>query len=82
MLNTTDRKPLTEIDRCGRVCIRDIAGGRALRQRLSALGLTPGTEIQVISGGCGPLRLKVRDCDLVLGRGMAENVFVSALSRN
>ncbi len=38
--------------------------------RLCALGLTPGTRVQVLSCGAA-LRLWVRDCSLVLDAGLA-----------
>lgn len=44
------------------------------RCRVFALGLTPGALVEVVSGGHGPCRLKVRDADLVVGRGIAEKI--------
>ncbi|HBR06372.1 MAG TPA: ferrous iron transport protein A [Desulfovibrio sp.] len=44
------------------------------RCRIFALGLTPGTLVEVVSGGHGPCRLKVRDADVVVGRGIAEKI--------
>ena len=43
--------------------------------RLCALGLTPGTQVQVLScGGGGAPRLLVRGCDLALDPGLARLV--------
>lgn len=44
------------------------------RGRLCALGLTPGTEVEVCSFNGGPCNVKVRDCCVVLGQGMADQV--------
>ena len=44
------------------------------RCRIFALGLTPGTLVEVVSGGRGPCRLKVRGADVVVGRGIAEKI--------
>jgi ferrous iron transport protein A len=42
------------------------------------MGLTPGTECEVLSGGrCGPCRLRVRNTDVVIGHGMAEKIMAS-----
>lgn len=51
-----------------------LAGCNGVRARLCALGLTPGTEVEIMSAGRGSSRVRVRECDLVLGRGMAEKV--------
>lgn len=44
------------------------------RCRIFALGLTPGTLVEVVSAGAGPCRFKVRDADVVVGRGIAEKI--------
>jgi ferrous iron transport protein A len=54
------------------------------RGRLCALGLTPGTEVEVCSrnGGPrngGPCSVKVRNCCVVLGNGMADQVLCEPL---
>ncbi|MFW6324247.1 MAG: FeoA family protein [Desulfovibrionales bacterium] len=51
------------------------AGGRA-RARLCALGLTPGTVVQVEASGNGPCKLIVRGTELVLGHGLASKILV------
>lgn len=57
---------------CGstvKVCELDSAQGE--RARLCALGLTPGTCVQVLDSGGGCCRVRVRGSDLVLGSQMA-----------
>lgn len=48
------------------------------RCRVFALGLTPGTAVEIISCDFGPCRLRVRDSELVIGRGMAEKILAEA----
>ncbi len=42
--------------------------------RLCALGLTPGTQVRVLSCGAGLMRLMVRDCSLALDAALARTV--------
>ena len=42
--------------------------------RLCALGLTPGTQVRVLSSGAGLMRLWVRDYSLALDAALARNV--------
>jgi len=57
-----------------------IRGGRKVLQRLSDMGLTPGTEVTVVKSAPfhGPLEILVRGSRLALGRGMTEMIFVEA----
>ena len=63
--------------------VRINAGFRAT-QRLSDLGLVPGTRVKVVGEAPfhGPLRLVVRGTQLALGRGLAEKVIVRPISEN
>jgi len=45
--------------------------------RLSALGLTPGTEVRVIQNMFGPIIVAVRGSRLSLGHGLARRLLVS-----
>lgn len=46
-----------------------------------SLGLVPGTEITIVSGGQGqPYVLKVGDARLMLGWGMAQKVAVTTVT--
>ncbi|MFP4381414.1 MAG: ferrous iron transport protein A [Candidatus Sumerlaeia bacterium] len=52
-------------------------GGRGIRNRLAALGLVPGVEIEVIRNhGWGCCILSVKGSRIVLGRGMASRIQV------
>ncbi|HDQ41938.1 MAG TPA: ferrous iron transport protein A [Desulfonatronum sp.] len=70
----SDIRPLPAFSAGSKLRVVHLAGSNGARSRLCALGLTPGTEVELVSVGRGPCRLKVRECDLVLGRGMAEKV--------
>ena len=55
-----------------------VRAGRELRARLAALGLLPGTPLTVVrAGGRGPVVVAVKGGGrIVLGRGMADRVYV------
>lgn len=55
--------------------ISEVLGGRGLRERLLALGLTRGTTVALI-GNDGPVILDVRGSRLALGRGEAARIIV------
>ena len=75
MSTNNDSKPLCRFRPGMRVRVADLDGCRHARAKLYAMGLTPGTELEVVSAGNGPCRLKVRGTDLVLGRGLSEKIF-------
>jgi len=59
---------------------RKVYRGWKCRRRLEDMGLTPGTEVRVVRSAPfnGPLEVYARGSKLVIGRGMAERVFVEA----
>ncbi len=70
---------LTQIKEGVKTRLHSITGGRQLRTRLAALGLLPGTEIEVIqNSGKGPFVVSVRGSRIVIGRGMASRVEVDS----
>lgn len=61
--------------------IKEVAGGREVRRRLTALGFVPGSEVQVIRNELwGPLIVALGEGRVALGRGMAQKIFVEASS--
>ncbi|MBW2284899.1 MAG: transcriptional repressor [Deltaproteobacteria bacterium] len=70
--------PLTMAKAGERVVIREMAGGRQARSRLSDMGLRSGDTIEIINNdGMGRLILG-RDCTRVaMGRGIAQKIMVS-----
>ena len=69
--------PLNSFPSGSKVTVTALDAGAGARCRLCALGLTPGTLVEITSRGPGPCRLKVRNTDLLLGHGMAEKVLAS-----
>jgi len=65
-------KPLTKFSPGSRVRITGFCGGCNLRGRMCALGILPGTEVE-IKNNC-PLQVKVKESSLVLGRGAGEKI--------
>lgn len=57
---------LTDLAPGCRAKVAKVEGNCALRSRLSALGLTPDADIEVIDCACGRQLVKVRGCSLVL----------------
>ena len=69
--------PLTMVDEGKKAILRSIEGGRQLRGRLAALGLLPGTELEVFqNSGHGPFVVSVKGSRIVIGRGMAARISV------
>lgn len=57
--------------------IAELTGGHGLRNRMLALGLTPGAEVTVLQNyGHGPMLVRVRDVRVALGRGEAAKILV------
>lgn len=56
-----------------------IRGGLGVQKRLNALGLTPGTEVMIVSQNeGGPIILAVKDSRLAIGRGLLHHIQVEA----
>lgn len=54
-----------------------IAAGNNLSERLTSMGLVPGTVIEVVNCCCkGPMIVAVKGSRVALGRGMALKVLV------
>jgi ferrous iron transport protein A len=62
-----------------KVRLARINAGRDLHSRLIAMGLVPNTEITVVRNHhLGPFVIMVKNSRMVLGRGMAHKIMVSA----
>jgi len=52
--------------------------GRGLARRMSDMGLYDGLEVKVVSScRTGPVLLQVKDCNIALGRGVANQILVA-----
>ncbi len=70
--------PLTGLLEGQKGLISSLSGGTSACRRLADMGLTPGTEVEVLKSALfrGPLMLRVRGTTLAVGRGLASKVFV------
>lgn len=75
-----DSQPLCRIPEGTRVTVEDLDACPKARAKLYAMGLTPGTELEVVQSGSGPCRLRVRGSDIILGHGMSQKVFACPLT--
>lgn len=68
---------LTSVASGRRVRFVGIQAGCRLQNRLAAMGLVPGIEIEVVRNSVmGPVIVQVRGSRMALGRGMANKIFV------
>ncbi|MCG8454043.1 MAG: FeoA domain-containing protein [Spirochaetales bacterium] len=68
---------LTEVTDGKKVVISHIDGGRGARKKLMDLGMIPGVPVTILRRcGHNPMLLSVMGRQVILGRGMAEKVFV------
>lgn len=69
--------PLTNVKLGQKVRLKSIGAGRALRSRLSAMGIVPGVELVVVNTTfAGPMVVMVKDSKVILGRGIAMKMMV------
>jgi len=70
-------RPMSEIADGKRVIVKEVSGGKGFVTRMAALGVLPGTEIEMVRNtGRGPIIIKVKGSFLALGRGEAARVLV------
>lgn len=65
--------------------VEELVGSPSMRSRLYAMGILPGTEMEVCRRGCGKngsVCVRVRQCSLVLGEGMANAIFCRPADEN
>lgn len=68
---------LSELKPGKNAVVLSISGGRNLRQRLVNLGMIPGSEVSVVrSNRMGPMVLTVQGSQIMIGRGMARQIYV------
>jgi len=66
-----------------KVVIDRLLGGTEAQRRLAEMGLTPGTELEVIkAGGPGPNIVAFRGSRFALGHGLSLKILVSARARS
>ena len=79
----TASSPKTSLSQNHRGKVVFVRGGKGVVKRLCELGLTPGTPVSMLRAAPlrGPVEIRVRGCDLALGRGIADKIFVEAEER-
>ena len=73
--------PLSDMP-CGcRLRVSDLTGSPATRSKLYAMGILPGTEMEVRQSGdgAGGICVRVRQSSLVLGESLARSVYCSVI---
>ncbi len=79
-MSTTKDHALSEMAPGAKVKITAFAGGREFKHRLLGLGLTIGSEVEVLKGAQGrrnPVLIGMGGNRLMVGHGMAEKIMVS-----
>jgi len=78
MISTLEQESLSidQIEDGNIVRIIGLDAGKGALSRLCALGLVPGTIVQVITNGKGPVKLRFRETEVVIGRKFAEKIKV------
>ena len=70
--------PLCQAPSGERLKVKCIEGGRQLCSRMAAMGIYPGSEMELLCSGCGcPCLVRVHGSTLSLGAGVSEKIFVS-----
>lgn len=70
-------KPLSKVRNGETVKLVRIDAGRGLNNRLASMGLVSNVEITVVNGGHpGPFVISVKNCKMMLGRGVARKIMV------
>lgn len=73
-------KTLDDLPSGSSAIIASLSGGKHISSRLASIGLTIGTEIQIIQNyHHGPIILSVRGVRLAIGRGEANKIEVKAI---
>jgi ferrous iron transport protein A len=71
-------RPLSTVRSGEKARLVRINAGRGLNSRLASMGLVPNVEITVVGGGHpGPFVISVKNCKMMLGRGIARKIMVS-----
>ena len=66
--------PLSAFPPGSRVRVEALCDCPKARGRLCAMGLTPGTVVEITAGCGGPVCLRARGSAITLGHGLAEKV--------
>lgn len=77
MQNTTS---LDLVKGGSKAVIKEILHRGGFARRLYYMGITPGTELEVIANnGHGPIVVKIRGIEVSIGRGIARSILVEVI---
>ncbi len=68
--------PLSLVGAGEYVTLAEVAGGGDMRTKLTGMGFTPGGAVRVIRNDGGPMVVEAMGARIMLGRGMAQRMFV------
>ncbi|NIA09648.1 MAG: ferrous iron transport protein A [Nitrospiraceae bacterium] len=63
-----------------KVLVKDIRGGRGLKQRLSSIGIVPGVYLELLRIGHGPALVKVGESRIAMGFGVTNKILVEVMN--
>jgi len=70
--------PISHVEPGRRVKVKRIEGGRNLCARMAALGIYPGSELELLCAACdAPCMVRVHGGTLSLGAGVSRKILVS-----
>ena len=72
---------LTSLKKNQHAVIISITAGHKAAKRLADMGLTPNTPVMIVRKTlfCGPIEIKVRGSNLILGKSVASKILVKRL---
>jgi len=73
LANTTKPRPLSCYGNGVSVRVTSLEGGKCCRSRMLALGIIPGTIVNVLNS-CGRMTISVRSSQFAIGREMAKKI--------
>jgi ferrous iron transport protein A len=73
--------PLADAQAGKRMKVSRVCGGRCLCAHMAALGIYPGTELELLCAGCGaPCLVRVNGGTLSLGAGVSQKILVTPVA--
>lgn len=84
VINKGRAAPLPDMPRGCKLEVADLCGSPSLRSRLYAMGILPGTEMELCCchEGGGSVCVRVRQSMLVLGESLANAIFCREIFEN
>ncbi len=75
---------LVELERGSKAIITQIKGGKGFKLRLESMNIRIGKKLIKVSSAPfrGPVVIKIDGCELALGRGMAQKVYVEVIDED